>query len=323
MTLNDADATDATVVVQTNKAGSYGTFNIDAAGAWTYELAANDQLNKDQVVTDTFNVATTDGGSATVTITITGTSDTFVLSSATASFMESPNSGLPDQYITQSITFNEVSNDSGVDLVASQNETVIMDRTNLSSGFGSNGFLGYDSNLQLSLSDVDVGSGTGTVIFSLLDGDNSLRGQGERKLTVTMDVSWSDSSGSTVLTVDSTQQLDGDSVSNFTGVVINDDINGSTPTNQVSNVFEFEFASLSPSSIVSADESVLTLNLAQMLAVVSTLSEGGKPLFDVTSENGDYYFSLETDIPFVSEESGETISSISGDLDILVVADLI
>jgi len=38
-------------------------------------MAANDQLDAGQVVTDTFSVATTDGGSAQVVITITGTND--------------------------------------------------------------------------------------------------------------------------------------------------------------------------------------------------------------------------------------------------------
>ena len=76
LVLADLDATAATVVAQSNQAGSYGKFTIDAAGQWSY--VSNDALNAlnaGQVVSDVFAVATTDGGSASVTVTITGTND--------------------------------------------------------------------------------------------------------------------------------------------------------------------------------------------------------------------------------------------------------
>ena len=74
--LADADATDATVVVQTNTAGAYGTFSIDAAGKWSYTTTdAVNQLDAGQKFTETFTVATSDGGTAKVTIDITGTND--------------------------------------------------------------------------------------------------------------------------------------------------------------------------------------------------------------------------------------------------------
>ncbi|MCK6576410.1 VCBS domain-containing protein, partial [Myxococcota bacterium] len=89
LTVVDADTTAATVVAQSNTAGTYGRFSIDAAGAWTYmTLSALDPLDAGQVVTDVFTVATSDGGSATVTITITGTGDVAGLSSDTASLTE-------------------------------------------------------------------------------------------------------------------------------------------------------------------------------------------------------------------------------------------
>jgi VCBS repeat-containing protein len=75
LTLTDIDTTDATVVLQANSPGTYGTFSVNSDGAWTYKMTANDQLDEGQVVTDSFDVATTDGGSSTVTITITGTND--------------------------------------------------------------------------------------------------------------------------------------------------------------------------------------------------------------------------------------------------------
>jgi VCBS repeat-containing protein len=87
--LADLDATAATVVAQSNQAGTYGKFSIDAAGQWSY--ATNDALNSlnaGQVVSDIFNVSTTDGGSASVTVTITGSEDIATLTSATKALTE-------------------------------------------------------------------------------------------------------------------------------------------------------------------------------------------------------------------------------------------
>ncbi len=90
LSLSDADATDATVVAQSASPGSYGQFNINTAGAWTYTTNdAVNQLNAGQVVTETFTVATSDGGSSTVTVTITGTEDIASLSSASVGLTES------------------------------------------------------------------------------------------------------------------------------------------------------------------------------------------------------------------------------------------
>ena len=89
LSLTDLDATDATVVAQTGTVGSYGTFSIDAAGVWSYSTTdALNQLNDGQVVTEVFNVATTDGGSATVTVNITGSQDVATLTSDTKALTE-------------------------------------------------------------------------------------------------------------------------------------------------------------------------------------------------------------------------------------------
>jgi VCBS repeat-containing protein len=82
LVVSDPDATDATVVAQAATAGTYGTFAINAAGVWTYTTTdALNQLNAGQVVTETFTVATSDGGSSTVTVNITGTNDVPVIGS--------------------------------------------------------------------------------------------------------------------------------------------------------------------------------------------------------------------------------------------------
>ncbi|MCP9798973.1 VCBS domain-containing protein, partial [Cyanobium sp. Lug-B] len=89
LTLTDLDALDATVVAQTDATGTYGKFSINAAGAWTYDTNdAVNQLNDGQLVTEVFNVATTDGGSASVTINITGTNDVATLTSDTKALTE-------------------------------------------------------------------------------------------------------------------------------------------------------------------------------------------------------------------------------------------
>ncbi|MEL1299402.1 VCBS domain-containing protein, partial [Neisseria gonorrhoeae] len=89
LSLTDLDATAATVVAQTGTAGSYGSFVINSAGVWTYTTSsALNNLNAGQTASESFTVATTDGGSATVTVNITGSEDVSTLTSATANLSE-------------------------------------------------------------------------------------------------------------------------------------------------------------------------------------------------------------------------------------------
>ena len=80
VTLRDVDG-GSSFTAQTNVAGKYGTFSLNAtSGAWTYSLDNSDSdtnaLRAGQTVNDeTFAIAASDGASATVTITITGTND--------------------------------------------------------------------------------------------------------------------------------------------------------------------------------------------------------------------------------------------------------
>src|SRR5690606_35626065 len=67
----------------------YCSFTIDAAGVWSYTTtSALNQLNDGQTVTEVFTVATSDGGSATVTVNITGSEDVATLTSATQNLTE-------------------------------------------------------------------------------------------------------------------------------------------------------------------------------------------------------------------------------------------
>ncbi|MFZ5523902.1 MAG: VCBS domain-containing protein, partial [Pseudomonadota bacterium] len=76
-------------VVQKNATGSYGAFNINSAGAWTY-IANNplDKLNVGQSVSDSFTVASADGTTSLVQITINGSNDAAILGRASVVLTE-------------------------------------------------------------------------------------------------------------------------------------------------------------------------------------------------------------------------------------------
>jgi VCBS repeat-containing protein len=83
LTVSDVDNAQS-FVAQTNVAGANGMFSIAANGTWTYTAnSAFDNLNVGQSVSDTFTVAAADGTTSSVQVTITGTNDAAVLSSAT------------------------------------------------------------------------------------------------------------------------------------------------------------------------------------------------------------------------------------------------
>ncbi|MEX0371373.1 MAG: VCBS domain-containing protein [Tateyamaria sp.] len=90
----DVGATTAAVVAQTDVAGTYGSFSVDAAGVWSYALDNDSQavqaLTGGQSVTEVFTVATTDGtDSQDVTVTVNGTNDKAVISgSSTGTVIE-------------------------------------------------------------------------------------------------------------------------------------------------------------------------------------------------------------------------------------------
>jgi VCBS repeat-containing protein len=80
---NDVDGDD-TFVAQTGTAGTYGSFSIDENGAWSYTASsAHDELAEGDTYEDTFEVATADGTTQDVTVTITGTNDAAVITGDT------------------------------------------------------------------------------------------------------------------------------------------------------------------------------------------------------------------------------------------------
>src|SRR5207248_1193476 len=83
LTISDVDSP-ATFVAQAGTAGTYGTFAIDSAGAWTYTASsAHNEFVAGTTYTDTFDVVSADGTHTSTTINILGTDDAAILSAAT------------------------------------------------------------------------------------------------------------------------------------------------------------------------------------------------------------------------------------------------
>ena len=88
LTISDPDSP-ATFVAQAGTLGSYGTFAIDSAGAWTYTASsAHNEFAAGTTYTDTFAVASSDGTLTSVTINIAGSNDPAVLSAEVRSLTE-------------------------------------------------------------------------------------------------------------------------------------------------------------------------------------------------------------------------------------------
>src|SRR5690606_8907193 len=90
LTATDVDSA-ATFVAQTNVAGSngYGKFSINAAGVWTYTMdTAHNEFVGGTSYTDSITVATADGTTQVITVTILGTNDAAVLERGTGNLTE-------------------------------------------------------------------------------------------------------------------------------------------------------------------------------------------------------------------------------------------
>ena len=93
LTISDVDSP-ASFVAQAGTAGSYGTFAIDSAGAWTYTASSeHNEFEDGTTYTDTFAVASADGTTTSVTINILGTNDAAVLSADVSNLTETDTAG--------------------------------------------------------------------------------------------------------------------------------------------------------------------------------------------------------------------------------------
>ncbi|MBD9564011.1 beta strand repeat-containing protein, partial [Pseudomonas sp. PDM09] len=88
LTVSDIDSPE-TFQAQSGTAGANGTFAIDAAGNWSYTAnSAFDALNVGDNLNDSFTVLSADGTATSVTVTIKGSNDAAVLSSASVTLTE-------------------------------------------------------------------------------------------------------------------------------------------------------------------------------------------------------------------------------------------
>ncbi len=90
--VDNADDSFAVVSAPTLAANGYGSYTIDAGGNWSYALdnghAAVQALNAGDTLTDSFSVASIDGTSQTISITIDGRNDAAVLTADTVGLAE-------------------------------------------------------------------------------------------------------------------------------------------------------------------------------------------------------------------------------------------
>ncbi|WP_199221221.1 VCBS domain-containing protein, partial [Limnohabitans sp. JirII-29] len=94
LSATDVDSS-AAFVAQTGVAGNngYGQFSIGADGAWTYTAnSAHNEFVGGQTYTDSFTVATADGTSQVITVTMTGTNDAAVITGTSTAGLTETNS---------------------------------------------------------------------------------------------------------------------------------------------------------------------------------------------------------------------------------------
>ncbi|MDD2684802.1 MAG: VCBS domain-containing protein [Gallionella sp.] len=116
LTISDVDAGQAAFQPQTGTVGAYGTFTLNAAGAWTFALnntlPAVQALGVGQTLSETYTITSIDGTASTVKITVNGTNDAAVISTATSNLTET------DAVLTTSGTLTISDADSPATFVA-------------------------------------------------------------------------------------------------------------------------------------------------------------------------------------------------------------
>ena len=110
------DVDGATITAQTSVGGTYGSFSIDTDGTWTYTLdntlPATNALAEGATATDNFPIATSDGSTATISITVMGTNDAAVIAGTlTGSVIEDDTSA---QTATGTVTVTDVDGTNAV-----------------------------------------------------------------------------------------------------------------------------------------------------------------------------------------------------------------
>ncbi|MEG0173545.1 MAG: VCBS domain-containing protein, partial [Aeromonas sp.] len=130
LSASDVDGS-AAFLVQTNVAGNngYGSFSINAGGTWTYQMnGPHNEFVGGQQYTDSITVATSDGTTQVLTVTITGTNDAPTLDvtqGGTTTFTESSGPDTP----ANDVTLLSAANIVDVDSIRPQSVAVIITNT--------------------------------------------------------------------------------------------------------------------------------------------------------------------------------------------------
>ncbi len=118
LTLSDVDSSE-NFVPQLSTAGVFGSFSIDANGAWTYTASTpHDEFKEGQTYQDNFDVYSSDGAHTTVSINILGTNDAPVAVADVAHALE-------DTTVTGFVSFNDTDVDQDAILNYSLNAPVV------------------------------------------------------------------------------------------------------------------------------------------------------------------------------------------------------
>ncbi|MDD4913385.1 MAG: VCBS domain-containing protein, partial [Sideroxydans sp.] len=127
LTITDTDAGQAAFQPQTSTVGTYGSFSLNAAGAWTFVLnnsnAAVQALGVGQTLTENYTVTAVDGTTSTVKITVNGTNDAAVISSASVVGVDA-GAVTEDTVLSTSGTLTITDTDAGQALFQAQTGTV-------------------------------------------------------------------------------------------------------------------------------------------------------------------------------------------------------
>ncbi|MEZ6121983.1 MAG: Calx-beta domain-containing protein [Planctomycetaceae bacterium] len=120
LSVTDVDDGEDAFVPQSGIVGTYGTFNIDANGSWTYTLdnSSVQNLNAGDLVSDSFSVVSVDGtASELVVVTINGLNDAATISGTS--------SGTTDEDSVSAVTgaLNVSDVDDGEDVFVAQSGT--------------------------------------------------------------------------------------------------------------------------------------------------------------------------------------------------------
>ncbi|MDP1601753.1 MAG: VCBS domain-containing protein [Legionella sp.] len=182
LTISDVDTGQAAFITQNNVVGNYGTFSINTSGAWAY-IANNNQsviqaLPEGNSLTDTFAVASVDGTTQLVTITINGTNDIAVIGGvSTSTVMEDTNVSGGNLLASGALTITDV--DTG--------QAAFIARSNVDGNYGSfnvdsaGNWTYFANNSQLPIQGLPAG-GSLTETFSV----SSLDGSATRLVTITI-----------------------------------------------------------------------------------------------------------------------------------------